>query len=93
MDFSWQAAAFADHVVSGALTSEFAAERQRLKGRNERLRAQHTEAVRDKSAAENKSRRLMEKLAAAEAKKEDLSLQLVAERKDANRACAEARAA
>jgi hypothetical protein len=35
----------------------------------------------------------MEKLAAAEAKKEDLSLQLVAERKDANRACAEARAA
>jgi hypothetical protein len=28
MVFSWQAAAFTDHVASGALTSEFAAERQ-----------------------------------------------------------------
>jgi hypothetical protein len=70
MDFSWQAAAFADHVASGTLTSEFAAERQRLEGRIERLRAQDTEAVPDKSAAENKSRRLMEKLAAAEAEKD-----------------------
>ena len=93
MDFSWQAAAFADHVASGALTSEFAAERQRLEGRIERLRAQHTDAVRDKSAAENKSRRLMERLAAAEAEKEDLRRQLAEERKDANRACAEAQAA
>jgi hypothetical protein len=32
-------------------------------------------------------------LAAAEAEKEDLRLQLAAERKDANRACAEAQAA
>jgi hypothetical protein len=39
MDFSWQATAFADHVASGALTSEFAAERQRLVARIERLRA------------------------------------------------------
>jgi chromosome segregation ATPase len=39
MDFSWQAAAFADHVALGALTSEFAVERQRLEGRIERLRA------------------------------------------------------
>jgi t-SNARE complex subunit (syntaxin) len=93
MDFSWQAAAFTDHVVSGALTSEFAAERQRLEGRIERLRVQHTDAVRDKSAAENKSRRLTERLAAAEAEKEDLRRQLAAERKDANRACAEAQAA
>ena len=93
MDFSWQAAAFADHVASGALTSEFAAERQRLEGRIEHLRTQHTEVVRDKSAVENKSRRLMEKLAAAEAEKEDLSRQLAAEKKDANRACAEAKAA
>jgi hypothetical protein len=92
MDLSWQVAAFADHVASGALTSEFAAERQRLEGRIERLRAQHTEAVRDKSAAENKSRMLMEKLAAVEAEKEDLSRQLAAERKDANRACAEVQA-
>jgi hypothetical protein len=73
MDFSWQAAAFADHVALGALTSEFAAERQRLEGRIECLRTQHTEAVRDKSFAENKSLRLMEKLAATEAEKEDLS--------------------
>jgi chromosome segregation ATPase len=86
MDFSWQAAAFANHVASGALTSEFAAERQRLEGRIERLRAQHTDAVRDKSAAENKSHRL----AAAEAKKEDLRRQLAPERRDANKACAEA---
>jgi hypothetical protein len=90
MDVLWQEAAFADHVASGALTSEFAAERQRLEGRIERLRAQHTDAVRDKSAAENKSRRLAERLAAAEAEKEDLKRQLAEERRDANRACAEA---
>jgi hypothetical protein len=36
MVFSWQAAAFTDHVASGALTSEFTAERQRLEGRIER---------------------------------------------------------
>jgi chromosome segregation ATPase len=93
MDLSWQAATFADHVASSALTSEFAAERQRLEGRVEHLRVQHIEAVRDKSAAENKSLRLTEKLAAAVAEKEDLSHQLAAERKDANRACAEAQAA
>ena len=42
---------------------------------------------------ENKSRRLTERLAAAEAEKEDLRRQLAEERKDANRACAEAQAA
>jgi DNA repair exonuclease SbcCD ATPase subunit len=93
MDFSWQAAAFVDHVASGALTLEFAVERRRLEGRIERLRTQHTEVVRDKSAAENKSRRLMEKLSAAEAEKEDLSRRLAAEKKDADRAYAEAQAA
>jgi hypothetical protein len=67
-----QAAAFAEHIASGALTSKFAAERRRIEGRIERLRTQHTEAVRDKSAAENKSRNLMEKLSVAEAEKEDL---------------------
>ena len=92
MDLSWQAASFVDHVASSALTSEFAAERQRLEGRIERLRAQHTEAARDKSATENKSRRLTKKLAAAEAEKEDLRRQLAAERKDVNRACADAQA-
>jgi chromosome segregation ATPase len=93
MDFSWQAAAFDDHVASGALTLEFAAERQRLEGRIERFQAQHTDVVRDKSAAENKSRRLSERLAAAKAEKEDLRRQLAEERRDANRACAEAQAA
>jgi hypothetical protein len=53
---------FADHVASGALTSEFAAEIQRL-------RAQHTDAGREKSDAENKSYRLTERLAAAEAER------------------------
>jgi chromosome segregation ATPase len=86
-------AAFAYHVASGALTLEFAAERQRFEGRIERLRAQHAEAVRDKSATENKSRRLREKSAATEAEKEDLSRQLAAKSKDANKACAEAQAA
>jgi hypothetical protein len=52
MSFSWQAVAFADHVASGALTWEFAAERQRLEGRIKCLRAQHVDAVQDKSAAE-----------------------------------------
>jgi len=89
MDFSWQATAFTDHVASGALTSEFAAERQRLEGRIERLRAQHTDAVRDKSAAENKSHRLE----AAEAEKEDLRHRLAEERRDANKACVEAQSA
>jgi thioesterase domain-containing protein len=54
---------------------------------------QHTDAIRDKSAAENKSRRLMERLAATEAEKEEPRRELAAERKDANRACAEAQAA
>jgi chromosome segregation ATPase len=75
------------------LTSEFAAERQRLEGRIERLRAQHVDAVWDKSAAENKSRMLSEKLAAAEAEKADLRRQLAEERRDANKACAEAQSA
>jgi hypothetical protein len=93
MYLSWQATAFVDHVALGALTSKFAAERQRLEGRIECLRTQHTEEVRDKSAVENKSRRLKEKLAAAEAEKADLGRQLAAERRDANRACAEAQVA
>jgi chromosome segregation ATPase len=88
-----QAVAFVEHVASGALTSEFAAERRRLEGRIERIRTQHTEAVRDKSAAENKTRKLKEKLTAVEAEKEDLGRHLAAEKQDANRACVEAQAA
>jgi chromosome segregation ATPase len=63
--FLWQAADFADHVVSGALTSELPAE-------VEHLRAQHADAVQEKSSAESKSRRLTERLAAAEAEKGEL---------------------
>jgi chromosome segregation ATPase len=79
--------------VSWALTSEFAAERRRLEGRIERLRTQHTEAVRDKSAAKNKSRNLMDKLSAAEAEKEELGRWLATEKEDADKACAEAQVA
>jgi chromosome segregation ATPase len=84
--FLWQAADFADHVASGALTLEFAA-------KIERLRAQHMDAVREKSASENKSRRLTERLADAEAEKGDLWRQLAEERRDANKAIADAQAA
>jgi hypothetical protein len=48
--------------------------------------------VRDKSATENKSRNLMEKLAAAEVEKEDLGRRLAVEKEDADKACAEAQA-
>ena len=72
---------------------EFFAERWRLEGRIERLRTQHTEAIRDKSAAENMSRNLLEKLTVVEAEKEDLSRWLAAEREDAKKARAEAQAA
>jgi hypothetical protein len=76
-------------AASGALTSEFTAERRRFKRRIERLWTQHIEVVRDKSATENKSRNLMEKLSAAETEKEDLGRRL-AEKEDADRARAEA---
>jgi hypothetical protein len=60
-----QAADFADLVASGVLTVDVASE-------VERLRAQHADAVREKSAAESKNRRLSEKVAAMEAEKTDL---------------------
>ena len=72
---------------------EFSAERQRLEGRIERLRTQHTEAVRDKSTMENKSRNLLEKLAATETEKQDLSRWLAEEREGAEKARAKAQAA
>jgi hypothetical protein len=61
--------AFAEQVALGALTSEFVSERRRLEGRIERHHTQHTEVVRDKSVAENKSRNLLEKLLAVEKEK------------------------
>jgi hypothetical protein len=72
--------------LSGALTTDVSAE-------VERLRAQHADAVREKSAAESKNRRLAEKVAALEAEKTDLQRQLVEERREANQAIAEAQAA
>jgi type II secretory pathway predicted ATPase ExeA len=80
-----QAADFADLVTSGALTADVAAE-------VERLRAQHADAVQEKSAAESKNRRLSDKVAAMEAEKTNLWRQLV-ERGEANKAIANAQAA
>jgi chromosome segregation ATPase len=81
-----QAADFADLVASGALTADVAAE-------VERLRAQHADVVREKSAAESKNRRLSEKVAALENEKTDLRRQLAEERREANKAIADAQAA
>jgi hypothetical protein len=77
-------------LLSGVLTLEFATERRRLEGRIERLRTQHTKAVRDKSAVENKSRNLLEKLSAVEKEREDLICRLAEEKEGTKRARAEA---
>jgi hypothetical protein len=82
----YQAADFVDHVASGALTADFAAE-------VESLRVQHADAVQEKSAAESKSRILSEKVAAMEAEKADLRHQLAEERREVNKAIADAQAA
>jgi hypothetical protein len=81
-----QAADFTDHVASGALTVDFAAE-------VESLRTQHADAVREKSAAESKIHRLSEKVAAMVAEKAELRRQLVEERREANKAIADTQAA
>jgi chromosome segregation ATPase len=80
-----QAADFADHVASGALTADVAAE-------VESLQAQHADVVREKSATERKNHRLSEKVAAMEAEKTDLRRQLAEERREANKAIADAQA-
>jgi hypothetical protein len=56
----------------------------------ERLRTQHTKAIRDKSAAENKSRNLLEKVTTLEKEKEDLDRRLNDEKEDAENARTEA---
>ena len=75
-----QAAVFANHVASGALvdvaTSQLRPEQKRLEGKIQRLRMQHTEAIRDKSAAENKSRDLLDKVTTLEKENEDIGRQL-----------------
>jgi hypothetical protein len=73
-------------VALGALTADVAAE-------VERLRAQHADAVREKSAAESKSHGLAEKVVALEGERTDLRRQLVEERREANQAIAKAQAA
>jgi regulator of replication initiation timing len=81
-----QAADFADRVESGVLTADVTA-------KVENLRAQHADAVRDKSAAESKSRRLVEKVVTLEAEKTDLRRRLAEERREANQTVDEAQAA
>jgi hypothetical protein len=81
-----QAADFADRAASGALTAVVSAE-------VERLRTQHADAVREKSAADSKCRKLADKVAALEGEKADLRRQLAEERREANEALAKAQAA
>jgi hypothetical protein len=59
----------------------------------ERLRAQHADAVREKSAADSKCRKLADKVAALEGERADLRRQLAKERKEANEALAKAKSA
>jgi hypothetical protein len=81
-----QAADFADRTASGALTAVVSAE-------VERLRTQHADAVREKSAADSKCRKLADKVAALEGEKTDLRRQLAGERRETNEALAKAQAA
>jgi hypothetical protein len=64
-----QVADFANRTASGALTTVVSAE-------VERLRTQHADAVREKSAADSKCRKLADKVAALEGEKADLRRQL-----------------
>jgi hypothetical protein len=59
----------------------------------ERLRAQHADVVREKSAADSKCRKLADKVAALEGERTDLRRQLAEERKEANEALAKAQSA
>jgi hypothetical protein len=59
----------------------------------ERLRTQHADAVREKSAADSKCRKLADKVAVLEGEKAGLWRQLVEERREANEALAKAQAA
>jgi small-conductance mechanosensitive channel len=77
---------FANRTTSGALTAVVSAE-------VERLRTQHADAVREKSAADSKCRKLADKVAALEREKTDLRRQLVGEKRETNEALAQAQAA
>jgi predicted nucleic acid-binding Zn-ribbon protein len=58
----------------------------------ERLRAQHADAIREKSAVDSKCRKLAEKVSALEGERTDLRRQLVEERREANQAITKAQA-
>jgi hypothetical protein len=58
----------------------------------ERLRAQHADVVREKSAADSKCHKLAEKVAALEGERTDLRRQLLEERREANQAIVKAQA-
>jgi hypothetical protein len=81
-----QAADFADRAKSGALTAVVSTE-------VERLRTQHADVVREKSAADSKCRKLADKVVVLEGEKTILWRQLAEERKEANEALAKAQAA
>jgi chromosome segregation ATPase len=81
-----QVADFSNRTTSGALTAVVSAE-------VERLRTQHADAVREKSAADSKCRKLADKVAALEGEKADLRRQLAGERRETNEALAKAQAA
>jgi hypothetical protein len=76
----------ANRTASGALTAVVSAE-------VERLRTQHADAVREKSAADSKCRKLADKVAALEGEKTDLRRQLAGERRETNEALTKAQAA
>jgi chromosome segregation ATPase len=59
----------------------------------ERLRTQHADVVREKSASDSKCRKLAERVAALEKEKADLRRQLAGERREANEAIAKEQAA
>jgi hypothetical protein len=81
-----QVADFANRTTSGALTAVVSAE-------VERLRTQHADAVREKSATDSKCRKLADKVAALEGEKADLQRQLAGERRETNEALVKAQAA
>jgi chromosome segregation ATPase len=81
-----QAADFVDRTASRALTAVVSA-------KVERLRTQHADAVREKSAANSKCRKLADKVAALEREKTDLRCQLAWERRETNEALAKEQAA
>jgi predicted anti-sigma-YlaC factor YlaD len=59
----------------------------------ERLRTQHADTVREKSAAVSKCRKLSDKVAALEGERTDLRRQLADERREATEALAKAQSA